>query len=189
MTKYDEKYRELLGEIEREFPRFQIIPKDEAPSQKLIHLSLWLLTFGAMNSYLSGYHTTIGQKVYVAPSWKTLPPESQYQVLRHELVHIRQFRKYTFFGMAFLYLLVPFPFGLSFFRAKFEKEGYEESIRAAAEIHGIEYVASRSFRDNVIQQFTSSAYGWMWPFPKRLSRWYDCILKELEESAHTNSRH
>ena len=177
----DEKYRTLLAEIEREFPRFRIIPKHESLMQRVIHHGLRLLTLGAMDRYLAGYHTTMGQRVYVAASWDNLSPESKYQVLRHERVHIRQFRKYTFLGMGFLYLFVPCPFGFAFFRAKFEKEGYAESIRAAAEVHGIEHVASTSFRDNVIQQFTSSAYGWMWPFPKRLGDWYDGVLKELEE--------
>ena len=183
----DHKLEILLNEIELEFPGFKIIDKRDSRFQKIIHHALRIITLGSMSRYLEGYHTTMGQKVYVARSWNLLSDDSKYQVLRHELVHIRQFRKYSFIGMAFLYLLVPLPFGLSYFRAKFEKEGYRESILAAAEVFGIEHVKRECFRDNVIQQFTSSAYGWMWPFPKHLATWYDGVVKELEDTCQPQS--
>jgi hypothetical protein len=30
-----------------------------------------------------------------------------------------------------------------------------------------------------VDQFTSAAYGWMWPFRAQVERWYDTALAEL----------
>ena len=30
-----------------------------------------------------------------------------------------------------------------------------------------------------MKQFTSAAYGWMWPFPRQVERWYDRALAEI----------
>jgi hypothetical protein len=103
--------------------------------------------------------------------------------LRHELIHLRQFRRYTLFGMAFLYLLVPLPLGLAWFRARFEWEAYRESIRAAAELHGRAHVEAPAFRERILGQFTSGAYGWMWPFRGQLERWYDAALRGLDQNS------
>src|SRR5262245_44671 len=109
----------LVVEIRREFPRFRIVRKDRAWTQRAIDALLRFLTFGAQRSYLSGYQTTIGQTVYVTPDWDELSDESRYITLRHEREHLRQFRRYTLPGMALLYLLVPFPVGLAWFRTRF----------------------------------------------------------------------
>jgi hypothetical protein len=54
-----------------------------------------------------------------------------------------------------------------------------ESIRAAAEVYGRSHVESAGYRAAVVRQFTSGAYGWMWPFPRQLERWYDAVLASL----------
>ena len=47
-------------------------------------------------------------------------------------------------GDGVLYMLVPLPMGLAYFRARFEKEAYAETIRAAAEVWGREYARQSS---------------------------------------------
>jgi hypothetical protein len=84
--------------------------------------------------------------------------------------------------MAVLYLLVPLPMGLAWFRAHFEKQAYAESIRAAAEVWGPDHPRRPEFRRHVIEQFTGAAYGWMWPFRRGLERWYDQVLASLPAS-------
>ena len=175
-----EGYEQLLEDIRVEFPRFRLIQKSESPLHKFIHRALWCLTFGQMTSYLEGYQTTLGSRVYVTSDWTTRSYDSRIVILRHELIHIRQFKRYTFLGMALLYLLVPLPMGLSYFRALFEKEAYAESIRATAEINGPGAAHSDSMRRHIIQQFTGASYGWMWPFPKDLHQWYDDVLASLD---------
>ena len=89
---------------------------------------------------------------------------------------VRQFRTFTLPGMAILYLFVPLPMGLAWCRAYFEKEAYAESVRAAAEVWGIDHARSEAYRRRVLDQFTGAAYGWMWPFRAGLERWYDGVL-------------
>lgn len=165
-----------------EFPKFRVIPKRKAPTQTFIHYFLAVITFGGMRRYLSDYQTTIGYRIYVTDDWDDLSFGSRYVTMCHEREHLRQFRKYTFVGMSLLYLLVPLPFGFAWFRAKFEKEGYEAGIRAAADVWGVEHVRTPYYRKYVISQFTSASYGWMWPFRQSLEKWYDNILESLETS-------
>ena len=168
----------LIAEITREFPRFRIIRKDLAFSQRAIDRLLRVCTFGAQRSYLTGYQTTLGQRVYVTCDWDDLPDEARYVTLRHEREHMRQFRRYTFLGMALLYVLLPLPLGLAWFRARFEMAGYAETIRASAEVYGPAHVLRPWFREHVVSQFLTGAYGWMWPFRRSVERWYDRIAAQ-----------
>lgn len=174
-----EAYDRLLVEISAEFPRFRIIPKSESPFQKLIHKALVVVTFGQMRSYLDSYQTTLGQRIYITPSWQERSFEDRYMVLCHERIHMRQFRRFTWPGMTILYLLFPLPMGLAYFRARFEMEAYAESIRAAAELYGKAHVEEAEFRDHILRQFTSASYGWMWPFPGLMARWYQREVDKL----------
>ena len=173
----------LLGEIESEFPRFRLIRKPDSRLQRAIHRALMVVTAGQMRDYLDGYHTTMGQRVYVTADWDDRPRDERWMILRHERIHMRQFRRYTWPGMALLYLLVPLPLGLAWFRARFEMEAYAESIRAAAELHGPGHVAAGPFRDRIVAQFTGPSYGWMWPFRRGVARWYDGVVAHLATDA------
>lgn len=169
----------LLAEIKLEFPRFRLVRKDHSRFHRMIHGALTAITFGGMRSYLTGYQTTIGNTIYVTPDWDELSRDERWVTLRHERVHLRQFRRYTLPGMALLYLMLPLPMGLAWFRAGFEKAGYAETIRASAELHGIECVRDPAFRARILQQFTGPSYGWMWPYRRHLERWYDSVLATL----------
>ena len=147
---------------------------------RAIHYTLIALTFGQMRSYLDSYQTTIGRTVYVTSDWDDIDPDQRYVTLRHEAIHLRQFRRYTLPGMALLYLLVPLPLGLAWFRAYFEKAAYAESIRSAAEVWGPAHPRKASYRKHIIDQFTGPSYGWMWPFRRGLERWYDHVLATME---------
>ncbi len=173
------RYEALVDTLRAEFPRFRIVRKDRSGLHKAIHYALCAITVGQMTSYLDGYQTTIGRTVYVTSDWDDWDPERRYVTLRHEAVHLRQFRTFTLPGMALLYVLLPLPLGLAWFRAYFEKEAYAESIRAAAEVWGRDYPRRADYRSHVIGQFTGAAYGWMWPFRAGLERWYDQVLASL----------
>jgi hypothetical protein len=175
------QYEQLLEGIRAEFPGFRIVRKADAWTQKSIHWLLRVVTFGAQSAYLASYQTTIRRTVYVTADWEELSWEQRYITMRHEREHLRQFRRYTTPLMALLYLFGPLPVGLSWFRAHFEKQGYAESIRAAAEVYGLAHVEAPRFRDHVVAQFVSGAYGWMWPFPRSIERWYDGVVTELRE--------
>jgi hypothetical protein len=174
-----DRYDALVDALRAELPGFRIVRKDESPLHRAIHHALVVVTLGRMRSYLDSYQTTIGKTVYVTSDWDDWPADRRYVTLRHEAVHLRQFRKLTLPVMAVLYLLVPLPMGLAYFRARFEMEAYAESIRAAAEVWGLSYPSATGYRNQVIDQFMGPSYGWMWPFRGALERWYDGVLASL----------
>jgi hypothetical protein len=176
MERDEGRYDALVEALRAELPGFRIVRKDQSALHRAIHVALKLVTFGRMTSYLDSYQTTIGKTVYVTADWDAIDPLHRYVTLRHEAVHLRQFRRYTLPGMALLYILLPLPMGLAWFRARFEQEAYAESIRAAAEVWGPDYPRRTSYREHVIGQFTGPSYGWMWPFRRQLERWYDRVL-------------
>lgn len=176
----EERYRRLIEEIHREFPRFRLVRKDRSRFQKAIHYGLCAITLGGMRSYLSSYQTTIGYTIYVTADWDQRDPRERYVTMRHERIHLRQFRRYTVLGMAVLYLLIPLPMGLAYFRARFEQEAYAESIRSAAAVYGLDHVSAGEFREHIVAQFLGPSYGWMWPYRRSVEAWYERVLATLE---------
>jgi len=179
MAGSEARYDALVTALRAEFPRFRIVRKDRSRLHQAIHRGLIILTLGRMRSYLDSFQTTIGATVYVTSDWDDWDADERYVTLRHEAVHLRQFRSFTLPGMAVLYLLVPLPMGLAWFRAYFEKQAYAESIRAAAEVWGPGHPRQPGYRAHVLEQFTGASYGWMWPFRAGLERWYDRVLESL----------
>jgi hypothetical protein len=174
------RYEQLLEEIRQEFPGFRVVRKTDSWTQRAIHQALRVLTFGAQSAYLASYQTTIRRTVYVTADWDRLSDAQRYVTMRHEREHLRQFRRYTTPLMTLLYLFGPLPVGLSWFRAHFEKQGYAESIRAAAEVYGLAHVREPRYREYVVAQFLSGSYGWMWPFRRSIENWYDSVVTELQ---------
>ncbi len=173
------RYETLLNELRVRYPGFRVVQKRDSRLHRAIHYALVGLTLGQMRSYLDSFQTTIGKTVYVTPGWDDQSDDERYVTMRHEAIHLEQFRKFTLPGMALLYIFLPLPMGLAWFRAYFEKEAYAESVRAAAEVWGLKYAASSSYRSYVLAQFKGAAYGWMWPFPTGLERWYDKVLADV----------
>lgn len=175
----EERLRLLLEELSSEFPRLKILPKSEVWHQRWIDVLLRALTFGAQKAFLTHYTTTLGtSRIYTPSDWESYSAAQRYTILRHERAHLRQFRRYGLPLMALLYVFLPFPFGVSYFRMLFEKEGYQETIRASKEVYGRDYVQRAEFQAWIVQQFTSGAYGWMWPFPKSVLRWVRATAEE-----------
>lgn len=170
MTDAD-KLRALTREISDEFPAFCIVKKQDSRFMKMIDLVLRVITLGKMSTYMTDFITTMGTTVYVPEYWDQMPETSRMTVLRHERVHMRQARQYGRLWFSLLYLLVPLPLGLAYFRMKFEREAYEESIAAMFEYYGPK-VFTNEVKQNFLRHFTSAEYFWMWPFPRSLERWF-----------------
>lgn len=170
----------VLGEIRREFPAFRLMDKRESKLSKVIGVALRLITFGGQNTYLSHYHTVLGNTLFLAPTWSKMSDEERYVLLRHEWVHLRQRRRYTSVGMALIYLVPFLPLGLAYGRARLEWEAYCETLAAGAEVWGISAVRDPEYRRQIVERFLSADYGWMWPFPRAVGRWYDREIARLE---------
>jgi hypothetical protein len=84
--------------------------------------------------------------------------------------------------MAFLYFIPFFPVGLAYGRARIEWEAYEETLRATAELCGLEQARSPALRAGIVRRFTGGDYGWMWPFRRQVERWYDQALERLAQA-------
>jgi len=169
----------FIETIRSEFPTFRIVPKHGHWPSRAIDLALKAVTFGGQRSYLTRYHTVIGDCLYVPPTWEAMSDVDKVILLRHERVHLRQRRRYGAFVMTFLYLIPFLPLGLAYGRARIEWEAYEETLRATAELLGSEAARSPSLRTHIVRRFTGPEYGWMWPFERAVQRWYDQVLESL----------
>src|SRR5450432_1277877 len=169
----------FIETIRAEFPTFRIVPKRGHWPSRAIDLALKCLTFGGQRSYLTRYHTVIGNTLYVPPTWDLMSDLDRVILLRHERVHLRQRRRYGSVVMTFLYLIPFFPLGLAYGRARIEWEAYEETLRATAELLGLEAAHSTHLRAHIVQRFTGPDYGWMWPFERSVQAWYDRALADL----------
>jgi hypothetical protein len=169
----------FIDTIRAEFPTFRIVPKRGHWPSRVIDLALKLVTFGGQRSYLTRYHTVIGNTLFVPPTWDAMTDLDRVILLRHERVHLRQRRRYGAFVMTFLYLIPFFPLGLAYGRARIEWEAYEETLRATAELLGLEAAQSSHLRAHIVARFTGPEYGWMWPFERSVQAWYDRALSNL----------
>lgn len=176
-----DRFDAFVAALSAELPGFRIVRKDHSRFQRAIHYALFAVTLGRMRGYLDQFQTTIGRTVYVTPDWDDWDADRRYVTLRHEAIHLRQFHRLTLPVMVLLYIFIPLPMGLAYFRARFEKAAYAESVRAAAEVWGPAYPKRPEYREHVIEQFVGPSYGWMWPFRQHLERWYDGILATLDE--------
>jgi hypothetical protein len=167
----------LLADIRAEFPSFAIVHKRDDALQRAIHHVLEVVTFGGQRVYLTGYYTAMFGKLWVPDSWDTLPDLDRYILLRHERVHLRQRARMGDVGMAFVYLVPFFPLFLAYGRARIEWEAYTETLRATAEVYGI--AAAETERARIVSRFVGGDYGWMWPFPATVNRWFDAAMREI----------
>jgi hypothetical protein len=161
---------ELLTEMKAEFPDFAIVSKRESPLQLAIGSCLALITFGGQRTYVSRYHTVMFGKLWVPDSWPQMSADARYVLLRHERVHLRQRARMGEVGMAFVYLLPFFPLGLAYGRARIEWEVYGPAALSA-------------LKRELVQRFTGPDYGWMWPFPQVIERWFDRAVDRLPDGS------
>ena len=157
-----------------------ITKKSDHLLHRLIDRALRVLTFGKMDSYLLSYVTTLGKSITVPDDWEDWTEGSRWEVLEHELVHVAQFERYSFLGMAVLYLFVPLPFGLAYARARLEWEAYAVTLECTAQLEGLRKAQSAEVCDNIVARFCGPDYGWMWPFSEVIRRWIAEKLREIE---------
>jgi hypothetical protein len=179
MTASATRSERLLQEMRDEFPDFAIRTKRSSRLQRAIAGALAVVTLGGQRHYLSRYHTVMFGKLYVPDAWEPMDDDARYVLLRHERVHLRQRRRMGDFAMAVVYLLPILPLFLAWGRARIEWEAYEETIRATAEVHGLD--AARALEDEIVRRYVGPDYGWMWPFAGSVRRWFARVIEELAD--------
>ena len=170
----------LLAEIRDEFPTFEILRKRDSALQKAIGQFLAMVTLGGQRHYLTRYHTVLFGKLYVPDAWDAMDDGARYVLLRHERVHLRQRRRMGDVAMALVYLLPLFPVGLAWGRARIEWEAYVETIVATAELYGLD--AARALEGEIVRRYVGPDYGWMWPFPATIRKWFADVIERLEKN-------
>jgi hypothetical protein len=170
-------HERLLADIHGEFPQFEVLPKRESGLQRAIGRLLAVVTLGGQRHYMTRYHTVLFGKLYVPDAWDAMDDRARYVLLRHERVHLRQRRRMGDVVMAVVYLVPIFPLGLAWGRARIEWEAYVETIVATAEVYGID--AARRLEDEIVRRYAGPDYGWMWPFPSTIRRWFREVIAGL----------
>lgn len=174
-------YAALDAALLQEFPKYKLLYKRNSRLMRFINALLVVISFGQQRRFMSSFITTVGYTVYVHDGWSGLSLVDRMIVLRHERVHMRQRVRYGMWLFTFLYLLCPLPACFAYFRAKFEKEAYEETLRAMVDLYpdGLAQVGTEACREYVVGQFTGSSYLWMWPFRNRLDDWFTDVLVSI----------
>lgn len=145
-----------VEQIKKEFPKFEVVVKQESKLMKAIYI----LTFMRFwNPQFMGYFITVMfGKVYMPREFIGLP--ASVDVLRHELVHLRDMKKYPIL-FELSYILFPLPVIFTM-RSFWEYRGYCESILAISDRYG--YISKHTI-EFFVAQFTGPSYLWMCPFP------------------------
>ncbi len=180
-----QRFGEFEAALRAQFPRFAVVEKANRRSQQLVGALLAIATLGAARGYVAQFHTTWGQRLYVCAAWQTMSAAERYILLRHEAVHMAQFKRYGRLGMMLRYAGWPLPLGLAYTRARLEWEAYAQTVAASYEVYGAAALTP-ALRAHIIAQFCGADYGWMWPFRRRVGAWYDELVAELLASRGAN---
>jgi hypothetical protein len=150
---------------------------------KTLHWLVAIVTFGQNRDFLRGYYTTIGPVIGLPNGMK--PAAANPATLMHEAEHVQQFRSLGWGNawvgiplMLLLYIFLPLPIGLAWFRYYFEREAYAVGIewellnaRGYLQTGKIELRQRRIAQ--AVEQLTGPMYGWTWPFKKSVARWFE----------------
>jgi hypothetical protein len=80
--------------------------------------------------------------------------------------------------MFILYVLLPLPIGLAYFRYLFERAAYLEGIRASRVLYKLSTDGELSRVNSAVLQLTGPMYGWTWPFEKQVVNYFIRGLKK-----------
>jgi hypothetical protein len=176
------RYEQLKAKVLREFPRFQVRKASETWWLRWAMGLLRLIT----RSPVGGFTTTIFSTVYVEDDWDRRPADDRYATLRHELMHIRQFHHWPIAVDAdldrggwwrvvlsdlrrwtnHLCVMVAYLFLCPAFwtmRARFEREGYTQTLLVARELYGeLGQATMESKARWLASVFGGPDYAWMW---------------------------
>jgi len=130
---------------------------------------------------------TIGSTIWLSNNWYLGRPGLRFEILLHEEKHVDQYERYGLGSLAFgvlvmggLYLLcLPAVWTM---RAKFEKEAYQESMRARFLIGDI---PGKGFLSHMQRAFCGRGYFWMDPFPRRVETWYWRALTKAQSESES----
>lgn len=158
-------YDLLVTRAAAEYPRLSIAVRSES----WLAPFFWVLEKVTRRNYDS-FVTTVFSTIYVGDDWDEESLKAKARVLRHELVHVRQFHcwplgrklwpvNHVLMALAYLFLLPV----LWTMRAKFEREAYTETLLDIAERDGPQTEASMDRTARWLSDiFGGPSYLFMW---------------------------
>lgn len=158
---------EYMNRLRMEFPNLKI--SDRRP--------WWLRTVfklpGIKSLNWGNATQCIGNNIWLSDRWNDMSPVSQLGTLRHERKHLVWYRNHTTILAAILYLFCFFSIGLAYYRARFERDGYSESLRTRVEFFGSGERVKQACWDMYERNFIGWTYLKMWPFRKTIRKWFE----------------
>lgn len=160
-----DRYEVLAARVRKTYPRFKVKERDKSWLRPIF----WALQKITRQDYGS-FTTTVFSTMYVGADWAKDSSLDKYKTLRHEKVHIAQFHRFPLgrwawpvnhLLMALCYLFI-LPV-IWTFRARFEREGYTQTLLVQYELHG--QISESRMENNarwLSETFGGSAYAWMW---------------------------
>lgn len=185
-----DRYQILHGKTRREFPRFNVKLRKES----WLHPIFWVLG-SLLRKDFSTFTTTIFSTMYAADDWYTRSSDRRYQTMRHELIHVRQFHKFPLgrwawplnhllMGLCYLFVL---PVLLTM-RAKFEREGYTQTMLVEHELHGtFSEEKMHDWARWMADTFGGPTYAWMWT-KKKGYEWAMDTMRKINTGKIKNDR-
>jgi hypothetical protein len=175
---YDELHAELGIKVFAKDTKYRVL-------WKFIGKLLAILSFGKMETFYENFTTTIGRGIYYPAGWRIENADSgDYEILRHEAVHVRQYLKLgmgnVYLGilvMGLLYIFVPLPIGLAWCRYRLERVAYLESCKACIDL------GLKPSIDYYVKLLSGPSYLWTWPFPSKIHAWFEANLEGYESRA------
>ena len=175
----------LLTYVEKEGLDFKTYYKDEGYPWVYWKMLYFLVCFWDKLSpgFLEHFNTRVSNassKEILFPSRETHGDWTKinvYSTLRHELVHIRDARRFPIL-FQLSYTLLPLPALFAYCRADWEFRGYAQNMIASYNHHGVIEDSQIEF---IVSKFSGSLYFWMFPFTKTMRRKVKALAKDIEE--------
>jgi len=142
---------------------------------KILDRILRILSLGKKKNFLTETTTTFCETIYFPVNWSPkVADDLDIVTLHHELVHVSKIREfgesdaiYGMFWFTLLYLFLPLPVGLAWFRYKWEREAYLKSAHIA------ESLGYKIDPEVFVDLLSGPAYVWAWPFKKQIRKWFE----------------
>lgn len=185
----ENRYEKLATRVKAIYPRFNVKPRRNSWLKPVFYL-LGRVTGNSYNTF----HTTIFSTMYTGPTWETMTDDSKYKLLRHEMVHIQQAHTFPLgrwawpvnhllWSMCYI-LTLPAIWTL---RAKFEREGYTQSLLVDFELNGpMPELEMESIARRLSEIFGGSSYMWMWR-RKKAYAWAMKTMRDIHSGKIVNN--
>jgi len=148
--------------------------KEETSWCKVINKTWNILTFHKNDDNFMLRTSTMCGHIYMYKGWefsdKTLIPT--YVCLKHEAMHLHDFKRLGPIIGLLIYFLFPLPVGLAYGRYWIERKAIVEELLAVSAVGGDTFTRM----DQYILALSGWSYFFAWPFKSCMRRWF---IREL----------